>query len=441
LRFAKITLLKGQKSSRMDFRWDKNFAKELDSSDELRAYREDFIFPQHDGNNCVYFTGNSLGLQPKGAKAALQQELDDWGKYGVEGHFEAKNPWFSYHEMFADPLSKIVGAKPSEVVAMNGLTTNLHLMMVSFYRPTKERFKIICEGKAFPSDQYALETQVIHHGLNPNEVLVELAPRKGEHTIRTEDVVATIKEVGDELALVMIGGVNYYTGQVFDMKTITKAGQEQGAYVGWDLAHGAGNIPLELHEWNVDFACWCSYKYLNSGPGSISGIFVNERHCNNPDLPRFAGWWGHDKETRFLMEKGFNPIRSAESWQLSNAPVLAMAVHKVAIDLHSKIGMKALRTKSLQLTSYLEYCIQQVSDKHPNATFEIIPTSKPDERGAQLSILVHGKGKKLFDYLTKHGVIADWREPNVIRIAPVPIYNSFEDCYRFSEVLNSAVEL
>ncbi len=424
----------------MDFRWDKNFAKELDSSDELRAYREDFIFPQHDGNNCVYFTGNSLGLQPKGAKAALQQELDDWGKYGVEGHFEAKNPWFSYHEMFADPLSKIVGAKPSEVVAMNGLTTNLHLMMVSFYRPTKERFKIICEGKAFPSDQYALETQVIHHGLNPNEVLVELAPRKGEHTIRTEDVVATIKEVGDELALVMIGGVNYYTGQVFDMKTITKAGQEQGAYVGWDLAHGAGNIPLELHEWNVDFACWCSYKYLNSGPGSISGVFVNERHCNNPDLPRFAGWWGHDKETRFLMEKGFNPIRSAESWQLSNAPVLAMAVHKVAIDLHSKIGMKALRKKSLKLTSYLEFCIQQVSDRHPNATFEIITPSNPNERGAQLSILVHGKGKQLFDYLTKNAVIADWREPNVIRIAPVPIYNSFEDCYRFSEVLNSAVE-
>ncbi len=276
--------------------------------------------------------------------------------------------------------------------------------------------------------------------INPNEVLVELEPRKGEHTIRTEDVVATIKEVGDELALVMIGGVNYYTGQVFDMKTITKAGQEQGAYVGWDLAHGAGNIPLELHEWNVDFACWCSYKYLNSGPGSISGVFVNERHCNNPDLPRFAGWWGHDKETRFLMEKGFNPIRSAESWQLSNAPVLAMAVHKVAIDLHSKIGMKALRKKSLKLTSYLEFCIQQVSDRHPNATFEIITPSNPNERGAQLSILVHGKGKQLFDYLTKNGVIADWREPNVIRIASVPIYNSFEDCYRFSEVLNSAVE-
>jgi kynureninase len=424
----------------MDFRWDKNFAKKLDNNDELSGYRNKFIFPQHDGENCIYLTGNSLGLQPKGAKAALQQELDDWGKYGVEGHFEAKNPWFAYHEMFADPLSEIVGAKPMEVVAMNGLTTNLHLMMVSFYRPTKERFKIICEGKAFPSDQYALETQVKHHGLKPDDVLVELEPREGEYNIRTEDVLKAIEEVGSELALVMIGGVNYYTGQVFDMKTITEAGQRQGAYVGWDLAHGAGNVPLELHDWNVDFACWCSYKYLNSGPGSIAGVFVHERHCNNPELPRLAGWWGHDKETRFLMEKGFNPIRSAESWQLSNAPVLAMAVHKVAIDLHSKIGMTALREKSQKLTSYLEFCIQQVSDQQPNAIFEIITPSNPEERGAQLSILVHGKGKQLFDYLTKNGVIADWREPNVIRIAPVPIYNSFEDCYRFSEVLNSAVE-
>ena len=424
----------------MDFKWDKDFAKELDNKDKLKSYRDEFIFPQHNGTNCVYFTGNSLGLQPKGAKAALQQELNDWGKYGVEGHFEAKNPWFAYHEMFAEPLSKIVGAKPMEVVAMNGLTTNLHLMMVSFYRPTKKRFKIICEGKAFPSDQYALETQVKHHGLNPDEVLIELEPREREYTIRTEDVLKAIEEVGDELALIMIGGVNYYTGQVFDMKTITAAGQKKGAYVGWDLAHGAGNVTLELHDWNVDFACWCSYKYLNSGPGSIAGVFVHERHCNNPELPRFAGWWGHDKETRFLMEKGFNPIRSAESWQLSNAPVLAMAVHKVAIDLHSKIGMTALREKSQKLTSYLEFCIQQVSDQQPNAIFEIITPSNPEERGAQLSILVHGKGKQLFDYLTKNGVIADWREPNVIRIAPVPIYNSFEDCYRFSEVLNSAVE-
>ena len=423
----------------MDFKWSKEFAQNLDNQDELSAYRNEFLFPQHNGENCVYFTGNSLGLQPKGAQAALQQELDDWAKYGVEGHFEAKNPWFAYHEMFAEPLSEIVGALPTEVVAMNGLTTNLHLMMVSFYQPTTERFKIICEGKAFPSDQYALETQVRHHGLNPDEVLVELEPREGGHTIRTEDVLKTIEEVGSELALVMIGGVNYYTGQVFEMQKITEAAQKQGAFVGWDLAHGAGNIPVQLHDWNVDFACWCSYKYLNSRPGSISGVFVHQRHCENPDLNRFAGWWGHDKETRFLMEKGFNPIPTAESWQLSNAPVLAMAVHKVAIDLHSKIGMAALRKKSLKLTSYLEFCINQVSVKHSDSAFEIITPSNPNERGAQLSILVHGHGKQLFDFLTKEGVIADWREPNVIRIAPVPIYNSYEDCYRFSVILDAAV--
>ncbi len=423
----------------MDFKWDKDFAKSLDEKDPLNGYRNEFIFPQHQGENCIYFTGNSLGLQPKGAKAALQQELDDWGKYGVEGHFEAKNPWFSYHEMFAEPLAKIVGAKPTEVVAMNGLTANLHFMMVSFYQPKPERYKIICEGKAFPSDQYALETQVKYHGLDPEEALVELFPREGEHTIRTEDVLKTIEQVGDELALVMIGGVNYYTGQVFDMKTITEAGHAQGAIVGWDLAHGAGNVPLQLHDWNVDFACWCSYKYLNSGPGSVSGVFVHEKHCKNPDLNRFAGWWGHDKETRFLMEKGFKPIQSAEAWQLSNAPVLAMAVHKVAVDLHASIGMENLRKKSVQLTAFLEYCIQQVSELNGSVSFEIITPKDSAERGAQLSILVHGQGKKLFDYLTKNGVIADWREPNVIRIAPVPIYNSFQDCFKFSEILNRAV--
>ncbi len=424
----------------MDFKWDRAFAKELDNKDELKGYRDEFIFPQHNNENCVYFTGNSLGLQPKGARAAIEQELNDWGKFGVEGHFDAKHPWFSYHEMFAEPLSKIVGAKLTEVVAMNGLTTNLHLMMVSFYQPIENRFKIICEGKAFPSDQYALETQVKHHGLNPGEAIVELFPRVGEHTIRTEDVLQKIEEVGDELALVMIGGVNYYTGQVFDMKTITEAGQKQGAIVGWDLAHGAGNVPLQLHDWNVDFACWCSYKYLNSGPGSISGVFVHERHCNNPELNRFAGWWGHDKETRFLMEKGFQPMKSAEAWQLSNAPVLAMAAHKVAVDMHAEIGMENLRKKSLQLTSYLEFCIDQVSARHPNSSFEIITPKNSEERGAQLSILVHGHGKQLFDFLTKEGVIADWREPNVIRIAPVPIYNSYEDCYRFAEILDRAVQ-
>lgn len=424
----------------MEFKFDHNFAKNLDAQDPLRSFRERFLFPKHNGQKAVYFTGNSLGLQPADSKKALEQELNDWEKYGVEGHFDAKNPWFSYHEMFAEPLAKLVGAKPTEVVAMNGLTTNLHLMMVSFYRPTATRYKIICEAKAFPSDQYALESQARLHGLNPDDVIVEIAPREGEHLIRKEDVLEAIERTGDELALLMIGGVNYYTGQVFDMETITAAAHKVGANVGWDLAHGAGNIPLQLHNWNVDFACWCSYKYLNSGPGSISGAFVHEKHCNNTDLVRLAGWWGHDKETRFLMEKGFQPMKSAEAWQLSNAPVLAMAVHKVAVDLHLEAGMDRLREKSLKLTSYLEFVIETVSAKHPNSSFEIITPKNADERGCQLSILAHGHGKPLFEELTRQGVIADWREPIVIRIAPVPIYNSYEDCYRFGEILSSAIE-
>ena len=419
----------------MEFQFTEAFAKEMDQQDPLSKYRAEFLFPQHDGRETVYFTGNSLGLQPKGAQKALQQELDDWAKYGVEGHFEAKNPWFSYHEMFAEPLSKIVGAKPTEVVAMNGLTTNLHLLMVSFYQPTESRYKILCEGKAFPSDQYALETQVKFHGLEPSDTIVELFPREGEHTIRTEDVLAKIKEIGDELALVMIGGVNYYTGQLWDMKTITKAGHDVGSMVGWDLAHAAGNIPLHLHDWEVDFAAWCSYKYMNSGPGSISGIYVHEKHCKNKDLVRFAGWWGHDKETRFLMEKGFNPIPTAESWQLSNAPVFAMAIHKASLDLFSEIGIENLRAKSIRLTNYLEFVIDQISASFESVNFEVITPKEEDSRGAQLSILAHGQGKELFDFITAKGVIADWREPNVIRIAPVPMYNNFEDVYRFGKII------
>ncbi|UTW63627.1 kynureninase [bacterium SCSIO 12741] len=423
----------------MDFEYSLDFARKMDDQDVLAPWRKEFLFPQHEGNDVVYFTGNSLGLQPRQAEAALKQELKDWATYGVEGHFDAKNPWFSYHEMFAEPLSKIVGAKPKEVVAMNGLTTNLHLMMVSFYRPTAERYKIVCEAKAFPSDQYALESQVRHHGLNPDEALIEIAPREGEHLIREEDILQAIEEAGDSLALVMIGGVNYYTGQVFDMEKITAAGHKAGAYVGWDLAHGAGNIPLKLHDWNVDFACWCSYKYMNSGPGSISGVFVHEQHCDNPDLPRFAGWWGYEKETRFLMEKGFKPMLSAEAWQLSNAPVLAMAVHKVSLDIFEQAGMDNLREKSLRLTGYLEYVINQINEKHEKADFEIITPKDTNQRGCQLSILAHGYGKTMFDRLTERGVVADWREPHVIRIAPVPLYNSFEDIYRFGQILEEAI--
>lgn len=421
----------------MNYAFNEAFAKKADQQDPLKEYRNKFIFPQHNGTNTVYFTGNSLGLQPISAKDALMQELEDWGKYGVEGHFHAKNPWFSYHEMFAAPLAKLVGANESEVVAMNGLTANLHFLMVSFYQPTRTRYKILCEGKAFPSDQYALESQVRHHGLNPSEALVELFPREGEHTIRTEDVLSKINELGDELALIMIGGVNYYTGQLWDMKTITKAGHDAGALVGWDLAHGVGNVKLELHDWEVDFAAWCSYKYMNSGPGSVSGIYVHEKHCQNKELNRFAGWWGHDKETRFLMEKGFNPIPTAESWQLSNAPVLAMAVHKASLDIFDEVGLDALRQKSEQLTGYLEFVIDTISAKHDNVNFEIITPRDKTQRGCQLSILAHGQGKEMFDFITEHGVIADWREPNVIRIAPVPLYNNFEDVYRFGNILEN----
>lgn len=424
----------------MTFEFSKSWAEAADQNDPLKRYRHQFFIPEHHGQPTVYFTGNSLGLQPKTAQAALQQELDDWAKYGVEGHFDAKNPWYSYHEMFAEPLAKLVGAQKKEVVAMNGLTTNLHLLMVSFYQPKAERYKIICEGKAFPSDQYALESQVRFHGYDPDDAIIELFPREGEHTLRTEDVLTCIEQHSEEVCLLMIGGVNYYTGQVHDMKTITEFARAKGITVGWDLAHGVGNIDLELHHWGVDFAAWCSYKYLNSGPGSISGIFVHERHLDKKDLPRFAGWWGHNKDTRFLMQKGFDPINSAEAWQLSNAPVLAMAVHKASLDIFMEAGFENLREKSKKLTNYLEFVIEQVSELSENVNFEIITPKDQNQRGCQLSILCHGQGKPLFQALTEKGVIADWREPNVIRIAPVPLYNSFSDVYRFGEYLKNSIQ-
>ena len=416
------------------------FAQELDEQDELKAYRDKFYIPVIDGKEVIYFTGNSLGLQPKAAKDYVNQELDDWAKWGVEGHFKAKNPWFSYHEMFAEPISKLVGAKPKEVVVMNNLTVNLNLLMVSFYRPTKERYKILCEAKAFPSDQYALEMQAKVAGFNPDEAIVEVEPRAGEHTIRHEDILAKINEAGNELACVLIGGVNYFTGQVFDMKSITEAAHKVGATCGFDLAHGVGNIELKLHEWNVDFACWCSYKYLNSGPGGVSGIYVHERHCENTDLPRFAGWWGHEKETRFLMEKGFKPIKTAEAWQMSNAPVLSMAAHKAAIDIFDEVGMEKLLAKQKLLAGYLEFIVDDISEHFLNKAsgkwLEIITPRDWKERGCQVSVIAHGFGKTLFDKLTAEGIISDWREPNAIRMAPVPLYNSFEDIYRFGEILS-----
>lgn len=416
------------------------FAKELDSKDPLKNYRDEFIFPSFTEKPVVYFTGNSLGLQPKSVRDAINTELDDWGKWGVEGHFEAQNPWVSYHELLTEKTARIVGAKAKEVVVTHSLTTNLHLLMISFYRPNGKRNKIICEKKAFPSDQYALQSQAKLNGFKPEEVIIEVGPRDGEHLIREEDIIATIKEVGDELAMVMIGGVNYYSGQVFDMKTITEAGHQVGAKVGFDLAHAAGNIKLELNAWNVDFATWCSYKYLNSSPGGVSGMYINEKHVANEELVRLAGWWGHNKEERFLMADEFQPIPTAESWQLSNAPVIAMAIHNASLSIFDEVGMDALIAKRDQLTGYLEFIINDISSRYENVDFEIITPKELSKRGAQLSILAHGKGKELFNYISKEGVVADWREPNVIRIAPAPLYNNYEDVYRFGQILEGALK-
>ena len=417
----------------MTFENSLGFAKKLDVNDPLKSFRDKFFIPIINGNECIYFTGNSLGLQAKTTQDYVLNELEDWASFGVEGHFHARQPWFSYHEMFPQLLTKIVGALPEEIVVMNQLTVNLHLLMASFYQPTKERFKIICEAKAFPSDQYALETQARFHGLNPEEAIIEVAPREGEYIIRTEDILATIKKHASETALIIFGGVNYYSGQVFDMKTITQAAHEAGAYCGFDLAHAAGNIELHLHDWDVDFACWCSYKYLNSGPGGVAGAFINKKHTGNKKLPRLAGWWGHDKETRFKMEKGFNPITTAEGWQLSNAPVLSMAAHKAALDIFEEAGIENLITKGQKLSDYLIFIIDELNQSSEKKLIEII--TPRNEKGCQVSLLMLERGKDVFDALKQNGILADWREPNVIRIAPVPLYNSFEDVWKFGEIV------
>ena len=412
----------------MNYKDTANFALELDAKDELRSYRNEFHIPlQKNGEEHIYMCGNSLGLQPKRTKEFLNQELDDWATFGVEGHFHAKNPWLPYHEFLAESYAKIVGAKNSEVVAMNTLTVNLHLMMVSFYRPTQKRHKIIIEGDAFPSDIYAVESQIKHHGFLPESSLIKLRPRDGESAIRTEDISAIIEREGDEIALIMLGGVNYYTGQVFDFEKITKIAHNKGINVGFDLAHAAGNIKLELHKWGVDFAVWCSYKYLNSGPGSVAGAFVHEKH-HNTNLPRFAGWWGHNKEERFKMPDKFNPIISAEGWQLSNPPILSLAAIRASLSIFDEVGMDKLVSKSKKLTDYLVFLLNSIESDR----IEIIT---PKERGCQLSIRVKNGDKKLFDSITVKGVIADWREPDVIRVAPIPLYNSFQDVFNFYSIL------
>ena len=421
----------------MTFQNTGEFAQQLDAQDELRNYREEFIFPQHNGKNVIYFTGNSLGLQPKSAKKYVDEVMDDWANLAVEGHFHAQKPWWDYHERFANPLSTIIGSKPSEVTVMNTLTVNLHLLMVSFYRPTKKRYKIICEEKAFPSDQYMFQSQVQLYGFQPEDAIVEIKRRDGEHNIRIEDIVAKIEETGDELALVLFGGVNYYTGQVFDMKAITAAGHKAGAIVGFDLAHAVGNIALQLHDWNVDFAAWCSYKYMNSGPGNASGCFVHEKH-HHSNLPRFAGWWGHNKERRFKMEPVFDPVHGADGWQVSNLPVLSLAPYLASVEMFAAIGMGKLIAKRNQITAYLEFILHEI-DKEVESDFEVITPSRQEERGCQLSVFLHGEGRELFDHLMKNGVITDWREPNVIRLAPVPLYTSYEDMYQFGQILKEGI--
>ena len=407
------------------------YAQAQDDIDILFSFRERFHIPKHEGQDAIYLCGNSLGLQPKSTSYLFDKELADWAKWGVEGHFNAEKPWFSYHQLFSQSLARIVGANKEEVVAMNTLTVNLHLLLLSFYRPANGRYKIIMEAGAFPSDQYAIETQVRMYGHNPDEAIIELSPREGEYCLRDEDILKAIEEAGESVACVMMGAVNYYTGQYYDLKTITEAAHRIGAYAGFDLAHAMGNIPMQLHDWNVDFACWCSYKYLNSGPGGVGGIFVHEKNGNNPEIFRLAGWWGNDESTRFKMKKGFIPAKGAASWQMSNAPVFNMVGHRASLDIFDKTNMRDLRSKSKRLTAFLESLLNELT----HLSFTIITPTEPERRGAQLSLLFHEKGREAFDALTQKGVIADWREPNVIRVAPVPMYNSFEDVYRFYEVL------
>lgn len=411
------------------------FALESDRKDPLRAFRERFYFPQFNGKDTIYFTGNSLGLQPRSTQHYIVNELEDWATFGVEGHFHARMPWFSYQDFLTEQLAELLGARPVEVVSMNSLTTNLHLLMISFYRPTPGRYKIICEYDAFPSDLYAVQSQAAFHGFDPETAVVYLKPREGEVALRDEDVIAAVREHGDSVATVMLGAVNYYTGQFFDVEKITAAAHAVGATCGFNLAHAAGNVVLKLHDWNVDYACFCSYKYLNAGPGGVSGIFVHERHADDSSLPRLAGWWGNDPETRFKMPRTFVPARGARSWQQSNAPVLSMAALKASLDIFREAGVDRLRAKSEQLTAYLEFIIRSLNASLPQSLITIITPQDPARRGCQLSLVFERHGKTIFRKLTEQGVIVDWREPDVIRAAPVPLYNSFEDVFRFGQLL------
>jgi len=414
----------------MNYKATRDFALSLDAEDKLNKYRSCFHIPlQKNGKEHIYFCGNSLGLQPKKTKEFIDQEMKDWADLGVEGHLSATNPWLPYHEFLSNSYANIVGSKTTEVVAMNTLTVNLHLMMVSFYRPTSKRYKIVIEADAFPSDIYAVESQIKYHGIDVDDALIKLIPREGDSIIRTEDILKLFERERDNIALIMLGGVNYYTGQVFDFEKITKAAHKQDIMVGFDLAHAAGNVPLSLHDWGIDFAVWCSYKYLNSGPGSVGGVFIHEKH-HDADLPRFCGWWGHNKSDRFEMPDSFNPIKTVEGWQLSNPPILSLAAIRASLSIFDEVGMQALVKKSRILVEYLRYLLSTIDTDR-------IKVITPKNSGCQISIRVQNGNKDLFDRITSDGVIADWREPDVIRVAPVPLYNSFEDVFNFYNILKS----
>lgn len=417
------------------FETARQFAESMTAGDPLAEYRNRFYIPKNaDGGDRVYLCGHSLGLQPKTAREYVERELDDWARLGVEGHFHARNPWMPYHELLAATTARLVGARPDEVVVMNSLTANLHLMMVSFYRPIAQRHKIAVEATAFPSDQYAVQSQIRYHGFDPANSLIEIRPRAGELTERTEDIETLIEEKGESIALIMLGGVNYYSGQFFDCARITSAGHRKGCVVGFDMAHAAGNLPLKLHDWNVDFAVWCSYKYLNGGPGCIAGCFVHERHARGFDVPRFAGWWGHAKSSRFRMEPNFQPTAGAEGWQLSNPSILSIAALRASMDIFDAVGMDRLRAKSEILTGYLEFLLNQT----PSEDFSIITPRDPLQRGAQLSLRIKKNGRAICDRLAQQGILCDWREPDIMRVAPVPLYNTFLDVYTFAEKFLSA---
>ncbi|PYL86951.1 MAG: kynureninase [Verrucomicrobia bacterium] len=420
----------------MQFLDNEDFAKQLDAQDSLHVFREKFHLPANrSGEPLIYFAGNSLGLMPKTAKQIVEQELEDWARLGVDAHLKAKTPWYSYHETLREPAARLVGAQPIEVISMNSLTVNLHLMMATFYRPTKARFKILMEDPAFPSDTYAIKTQIIHHGLDPKDTLILARPRSGEFTVRTEEILDLMEKHADELEVVLIGGVNFFTGQLFDIPTITAAARKHGITVGVDLAHAIGNVPLSLHDWNVDFAVWCSYKYLNAGPGAVAGAFVHERHATNTNLARLAGWFGNDPDTRFRMhlEPEFIPVPSADGWQISNPPILSMAPLRASLAIFEEAGMDALRQKSIKLTNYLQFLLE---DGGASKLFNVITPREADERGCQLSIQVQERPKELFGKLEAAGVKCDFREPNVIRAAPTPLYNTFHDVWRFARILH-----